>query len=220
MPHSIHPKRLIRSQRARLLAVAALMSAVLVAGCGGSSPSPTRTVGGATTSASTTAAAGGAAGSSSTAPGAGGAALAFAKCMRANGVPDFPDPLPGGRFTFNPGGINPAAPAVKAALAKCQKLMPGGGPPGPGAKTHPTAQTLAKLRNIAQCMRQHGVPEFPDPRTSVPPDPFRSGTGVITDYDGAILLFPSTLDTQSPAYTQAAAACGTLAQKLARGPHG
>jgi hypothetical protein len=39
---------------------------------------------------------------------------------------------------------------------------------------------------------------------------------VITDYDGAILLFPSTLDTQAPAYTQAAAACG--AAFLAR-PH-
>jgi hypothetical protein len=76
-----------------------------------------------------------------------------------------------------------------------------------------------KLRKIAQCMRQHGVAQFPDPRTSVPLNPFGSGYGVITDYEGAILLFPSTLNTQSPAYMQATGACGDLAEKLARGPH-
>jgi hypothetical protein len=43
--------------------------------------------------------------------------------------------------------------------------------------------------------------------------------GVITDYDGAILLFPSTLGVESPAYSRAAAACGALAGKLGRGPH-
>jgi hypothetical protein len=42
---------------------------------------------------------------------------------------------------------------------------------------------------------------------------------VITDYDGAILLFPSTLGIGSPAYMQAAADCGTLAGKLGRDPH-
>jgi hypothetical protein len=42
MHHSIHPKRLTRPRPARLLAAATLMSAILVAGCGGSSPSPDR----------------------------------------------------------------------------------------------------------------------------------------------------------------------------------
>jgi hypothetical protein len=57
-------------------------------------------------------------------------------------------------------------------------------------------------------MHRHGVPAFPDPRTSVPRNPFGAGTGVITDYDDAILLFPSTLDMQAPAYAQAAGVCG------------
>ncbi len=35
-------------------------------------------------------------------------------------------------------------------------------------RTHPSAQTLAKLLRIAVCMRQHGVSQFPDPRTTVP----------------------------------------------------
>ena len=50
------------------------------------------------------------------------------------------------------------------------KLLPGGGPPGPGTQTHPSAQTLAKLLRIAECMRQHGISDFPDPMTSVPSD--------------------------------------------------
>jgi hypothetical protein len=79
MPDSIQPRRLNRSPRARLLALAALMSAILVAGCVGSSPS--RVPGAGATS------------SGSTAPGAyGSGPIGFSRCMRANGVPNFPDP--------------------------------------------------------------------------------------------------------------------------------
>jgi hypothetical protein len=57
-------------------------------------------------------------------------------------------------------------------------------------------------------MRQHGVDDFPDPRTSVPSNPFGSGgAGVISDIEGVILVFPSTIDQQSPVFTRAAAAC-------------
>jgi hypothetical protein len=126
--------------------------------------------------------------------------------MRANGVSNFPDPNPGSGGGFQiPAGTNPAAPAFKAAQAKCQKLM-GGAPPGPGSTTHPSAQTMGMLRKIAVCMRAHGVPQFPDPRTTVPPNPV--GIAEITDYDDAILLFPTTLNLQAPAYKQALTACG------------
>jgi len=128
--------------------------------------------------------------------------------MRANGVPNFPDPLPGGGFTFNPSPGATSSPAFKAAQAKCQKYLPRVGVLSPGAP--PSAQTLAQLRQIAQCMRQHGVPQFPDPRSTPPPQSsVNSGAySVITNYKGAILLFPATIDRQSPAYEQAAAACG------------
>jgi len=138
--------------------------------------------------------------------------------MRTNGVPDFPDPQPGPGMVFNTAAVNPAAPAFRAAQAKCHHFL-GSGPAAPGSTTHPTAQTLAKLLDIAECMRRHGVPLFPDPRTSVPPDPMSAGYDFITDYDGAILLFPSALNRQSPAYTEAGAACGSLAEKLGSGPH-
>ncbi len=133
----------------------------------------------------------------------GQAMVAFAKCMRSNGVPSFPDPNAGGGFQIG-GGVNPSSPAFKAAQAKCQKLMPGGGPPGPGSTTHPSAQTLAGMLKVSQCMRQHGVSGFPDPTTSVPS---LTGAGVIADREGAIFALPAAI-MQSPGFTQAAAACG------------
>ena len=203
MQDGIYRHRESRSRSGRQLAFAAFISAVLVAGCGGSSPSPTATAGGTTISASSA----GPTSSGSTAPGNSHppSMLAFASCMRANGVPNFPDPKPGGGIAL-PAGSNPRAPAFRAAQAKCQKLLPGGAPPGPGSATHPSAQTLAKLVSIARCMREHGVPQFPDPSTSVPSNP--GGVQEITDFDGAILLFPSTINLQAPAYRRALTACG------------
>src|SRR5579875_772707 len=82
------------------------------------------------------------------------------------------------------------------------------GRPIPGAKTHPSAQTMADFRSVARCMRLHGVAAFPDPTTSVP----RAGSfyGVISDHGGAIFAVPATIDTQSAAYTQAAGTCGLI----------
>src|ERR1700721_3143097 len=34
------------------------------------------------------------------------------------------------------------------------------GLPGPGSTTHPSSQTLAYWRTVAQCMRRHGVSGF------------------------------------------------------------
>lgn len=209
MQVSSHPKRLARSRRVPLLA-AILASGALVAGCGGSSPSAPAnetSTGAGSAAESTSVASNGTTSSKSTAPGGyGSGALAFARCMRANGVTNFPDPQPGGGFAFRSAGVT-SSPAFKTAQAKCQKYMPGGGPLSPGAP--PSAQTMAQLRRIAVCMRQHGVPQFPDPRTSVPPgfNPFPKYREV-TNYKGAILLFPATIDPQSPAYEHATVACG------------
>jgi hypothetical protein len=200
MQDSIRPTRLTSLPRTRLLALATLVSVVVVAGCGGSSGSPT-------TAESTTATRAAATSSSSSSTAGGSGPLAFAKCMRANGVLNFPDPQPGRGALFDSSGLDPSSPAFQGAQAKCQKLM-GGGPPGPGSTTHPSAQTLAKLRKIAVCMRAHGISEFPDPRTSVPSNPLGSGYNEITDFDGAILLFPTTLNLQAPAYKQDLATCG------------
>ncbi len=200
MAYGIHTKRLT-PPRARLLSVAALLGGVLVAGCGSSSPSPTiahLSTGKGASSASSE-------GSSSSPESPAKlqqAMIAFAKCMRSNGVPNFPDPNASGGFPLR-AGIDPRSPAVSAARAKCRQFLP----PGPGSGPPPSPQTLARFLNIARCMRQHGVYDFPDPRTSAPPNPFASGIAVISDIEGVILLFPSTINQQSPVFTRAAAAC-------------
>ena len=182
----------------------------------GSSRSPTPSAssaasGSATTPGSSTATGGVTAGSRSTAQNASSPGpLAFAECMRANGVPNFPDPNPGGGFDLSAAvGPSGPSPAFQAAQAKCQKLIGvPGGPGGPSFSPQVKAQSLAKLRKIAVCMRAHGVSEFPDPSTTRPSSLADSGAGVLTDFDGVFLAFPSTLDLQAPAYKEALAACG------------
>jgi hypothetical protein len=192
----------------RLPAAVTLLSVALaLAGCGSSS-SPTVAHLSYGRSASSASPEGGASSSASTGT-LQQAAIAYAKCMRSNGVPNFPGPKPEGGFLFNATArIDPSSPAFKAAQAKCRKLLPSGGPPGPGSSTSPSPQTLARFLRIARCMREHGVYDFPDPRTSVPSDPFGSGgNGVISDIEGVILVLPSTIDEQSPTFTHAASAC-------------
>jgi hypothetical protein len=46
--------------------------------------------------------------------------LRQAECMRSHGVPSFPDPLPGGGFSY-PSTINPQSPAFIAAQNACEK---------------------------------------------------------------------------------------------------
>jgi hypothetical protein len=201
MPPSIHTSRLTQRRAPVLSAPALFAVALAVAGCGGSS-SPGVAHLSATSSGSTAAQAGGPSPESTANPQQAG--IAFAKCMRASGVPNFPDPDASGNFRV-PAEANRAAPAFKAAQAKCHKLMPGGGPP---SKTNPSPQTLARFLKIAQCMRKNGVYDFPDPRTSVPPNAFGSGgVGEISDIEEVIFVFPSTIDQQSPAFTRASAAC-------------
>jgi hypothetical protein len=134
--------------------------------------------------------------------------------MRANGVPSFPDPNPGGGG-FEVTGLNRSSPAFQAAHAKCQKYMP---LPGAGGSSGDTpqqeAQALRQLRTVAQCMRAHGISDFPDPRVTRPANLNLGQYSEITDYMGVFLLFPASINMQSPAWEQAAAACGPLARSF------
>jgi hypothetical protein len=68
------------------------------------------------------------------------AALRFARCMRAHGMPSFPDPTPqtglqtrsGGGHSGGGGntlgnGVDPNSPQFQAANRSCRSLTPGGG---------------------------------------------------------------------------------------------
>ncbi|MBE1486385.1 hypothetical protein [Plantactinospora soyae] len=81
----------------------------------------------------------------------------FAKCMRENGV-DMPDPEPGQggvRIQRKPGDDREK---MEAAMEKCRSLLPNG---GEGMKLD--AEQIEQLRLMAKCMRENGVPDFPDP---------------------------------------------------------
>jgi hypothetical protein len=224
MHDSVDPKRPTGSSRASLLVATALFSGVLVAGCGGGShnlnvASVARTTGstskamstGATTTpgSSTAASIGAASSGPPTQAALDSDELAFAKCMRSSGVPNFPDPSAGRGFQLAVPAGGPSLPLLKAAQAKCNKLVPDGGLARPGAGLAPSAQALAHWVTVAQCMRRHGVPNFPDPTTTAPSLPLAGGGGgVISDHDGVILVFPHTIDEQSPLFTRAADACG------------
>jgi hypothetical protein len=83
-------------------------------------------------------------------------ALEFAQCIRDNGVPDFPDPDADGRFSE--GEHDPDEPAFRAAQEACRDLAPGGEHQNTGDPA-----VVEQMREYSQCMRDNGVPEFPDP---------------------------------------------------------
>jgi hypothetical protein len=76
--------------------------------------------------------------------------------MRENGYPDFPDPKASGEFPNI--GISVSGPVWLKALRACKELQP---PGSFSAERSPEQQSAA--RRFAQCVREHGVPDFPDP---------------------------------------------------------
>jgi hypothetical protein len=97
--------------------------------------------------------------------------LAFAKCIRAHGVPGFPDPQQsGGGIEIGSGsGYNPGSPAFQAALTACESLSP-------GASASRPAFDPTKVAVWTACLRDHGMPKLPDPQNM--------GNGVAIDLNG------------------------------------
>jgi len=83
--------------------------------------------------------------------------LRFARCMRENGV-DMPDPEPGERGAMQGFGTDSDMEKVEAAIEQCREFLPGGGETGQSDPEH-----LERVREIAKCMRENGVTDFPDP---------------------------------------------------------
>jgi hypothetical protein len=126
--------------------------------------------------------------------------LAFAKCMRAHGVPSFPDPgAPAGPDETSflgiaiPSTIDMQSPAVESAFAGCRHVI--ASILSPRGKAPITAAVKESMIAHAQCMRIHGVPAFQDPV-------FPPGGGIET-FDGP------GVNPESPAYQHAQSVCGT-----------
>ena len=137
---------------AAIIAAAAAM--LLASACGGH-PSATGSGGSSSTS------------GSASSPAAGGSVsaqlVAFSRCMRSRGVPDFPDPQPGASNAKFPGAqqLGVSSSVYQAANDACQHLLPVGvDDQFPPAEVQ---QLLIGMRQFSQCMRSHGVPNWPDP---------------------------------------------------------
>lgn len=111
------------------------------------------------------------------------AALRFAQCMRAHGVSNFPDPASNGRAPTSD-HVNKRSPAFRTAAQACHPLMIA------MAAIKPKTSHARDIRE-AECMRTHGVPNFPDPLP---------GGG----YD-----YPGSINPNSPAFQRASNECQT-----------
>jgi hypothetical protein len=133
-----------RPRRHGQLMVALIATTALVgAGCGGSSSSR--------------------AGS----PSAGGisnspSAVAYSACMRSHGVPNFPDPNSNG--TIPKGSAQQfgvSGSRYQTAQTACAHLLPNSGE----VSQAEIRQAMSGMGRFAKCMRLHGVSNWPDPIT-------------------------------------------------------
>jgi hypothetical protein len=95
-------------------------------------------------------------------------AVKFAECMRDNGVSEFPDPDASGELTIdgvlNGSSLDPSTPAWKEAIGACKDLQP----PGFTGDEEVTDEEQEVRLEFAQCMRDNGVEDFPDPAKDDP----------------------------------------------------
>jgi hypothetical protein len=120
--------------------------------------------------------------------------LKYAKCMRAHGVKNYPDPNKTGATKITPSmGINLTSPTFQAAMKDCQSLQPTGGKLSPAKQQQMKKNAL----DFSKCMRAHGIRNFPDPQFP------KSGVGI------AIKITASSgIDPNSPTFQAAQQACG------------
>ena len=83
--------------------------------------------------------------------------LKFSQCMRDQGLTWYPDPQPdGGLVVHNPENVDQSK--VDKAEEACKKYNPAESRQGPMP-----AEDIAKMRQVSQCMREHGIEKWPDP---------------------------------------------------------
>jgi hypothetical protein len=114
-------------------------------------------------------------------------ALKFARCMRDHGI-DVPDPGSDKGVQIGGGHAGVADEKTKAAMEACRQYLPDG-----GDLKKPSTDQIEQQRKYAQCMRQHGVPNFPDPSA-----------------DGGLDIGRTGLKPDDPKFKQADEACRSV----------
>jgi hypothetical protein len=148
-----HSTRLMGRRRAAA-AIVGICALALVGACSGSLSAAGS--GGSPTG-------GGSANSSNAGGPANAPLVAFSRCVRSHGVPNFPDPQAGASNAKFPSAqqLRVSSSQLNTAENACRHLLPVG-----IDDQFPPAEVPLLLRSMlpfARCMRSHGVPNFPDP---------------------------------------------------------
>jgi hypothetical protein len=172
------------------IAVALAVLALLAAGCGGRAASPgVASLNG--SGATTVQASSGGGQPGGISPSSRQQLARFAACIRAHGVPNFPDPNAQGMFDVGgSSGIDPSSPQFQAVEKKCQSLEPAGWQLTPRQVSAIYRQAFA----FAECMRGQGIKDFPNPTLS---------NGVVT----LNVRGHGDLDFKAPVFQKALKAC-------------
>jgi hypothetical protein len=191
---TIGRRRSLSTPAAVAVALAALASLALIAAGCGSGSSGAGVAQAPTSSTDTQPSQGGESEDGGSTP---GNAAGYSACMRKNGVPKFPDPDANGKLSIIGGpGLDMNSPRFKAAERACKHLLPRGGDDTPSPQEQ--ARGLQEALRYSACMRENGVPNFPDPKRNAEGGIDLSASGSLPD--------PS-----SPQYKAAEDACKELA---------
>ena len=112
--------------------------------------------------------------------------LAFSRCVREHGVPNFPDPNSQGDLpALTQQDLGVSKQTSLAAQHACEGVLSRGRSTGTPQQQ---AQKLAFGLKVAECLRTHGYPNFPDPT-------------------GSSQALPPGIDPSSPQFEAAQATC-------------
>jgi len=180
----------VTRRKLRLLATLAV-AALISTGCGSNAPSQTGT---------TVSSGNGTRSSSAGTPtSARQKSLKFAQCMRDNGVSAFPDPGASGELTIdeiaNGSSLDTSSAAFEEAMNACKDLEPSG-----FTGHRRSAQKQQTALRFAQCIRDNGVEDFPDP---TPDSPLVDTTRIpSTDREGGMSILNAAMRTCGTAFSE------------------
>jgi hypothetical protein len=124
-------------------------------------------------------------------------AVGFAQCMRSHGVPRFPDPQSASTAKFPAAQqLGVSTPQFETAQKDCQHLLPAG-TDDEFPRTEVRVLLIGMLR-FSQCMRSHGIAEWPDPTVDSQGQP------------GFNLIDLPNINADSPQATRAENSCQRL----------
>jgi hypothetical protein len=127
--------------------------------------------------------------------------LAYTKCMRSNGLPQFPAPDPQGDYNNAQVTALQDNPEYRNAHLQCASVLPNGGSGLSATQIQQIQQqNLSDAVKAAYCMRAHGITNFPDPDAS------NQDAGV--NWQPVLsLIMDGGLNVSTPSYEAALTAC-------------